>query len=364
MRLRVPGCPAAVSPAEQEGEGRDADADLIGVCPAGALAGLPAASPASRRSQSRLIARLARSAMPGTGSCPGDGAAWRHSSTAGPWCRQRARKPLTAEIASCHLPVARPPARRSAPATASGSPTLTIPSWLVRRGPPHSREPGAGAHVGGEGRPAIAQMGAGQPQQLPDSSLPALVRVASSGLFASGLMGQAQKGGHVAHRDGRCARAQSLPEPPGGQLSQIIHGRHRQAGSGSAGVIYPCRSHAAGRGSGVQQQPPPFRLADGQHGPYRAAARQRIVAILNLTAADACPGIDRAHALRQGEPLGSAPRSREIITIRHGHGSFHDASHSRHDGAAGDAQDLALPDSRTSAHNSSRARCVSPGTAV
>ena len=115
MRLRVPGppgCPAAVSPAEQEGEGRDADADLIGVCPAGALAGLPAASPASRRSQSRLIARLARSAMPGTGSCPGDGAAWRHSSTAGPWCRQRAREPLTAEIASSRFPVRLPASQK------------------------------------------------------------------------------------------------------------------------------------------------------------------------------------------------------------------------------------------------------------
>ena len=42
MRLGMPGppgCPAAVSPAEQEGEGRDADADLIGVCPAGADVG-------------------------------------------------------------------------------------------------------------------------------------------------------------------------------------------------------------------------------------------------------------------------------------------------------------------------------------
>jgi hypothetical protein len=48
MRLGMPGppgCPAAVSSAEQEGEGRDAYADLIGVCPAGALAGLPAALP-------------------------------------------------------------------------------------------------------------------------------------------------------------------------------------------------------------------------------------------------------------------------------------------------------------------------------
>ena len=247
------------------------------------------------------------------------------------------------------------PARRSAPATATGSPARAIPSSLVRRGPPHSRERGTGAHVGGEGRPAIAQMGAGQPQQLPDSSLPALVRVARSGLFASGLMGQAQKGGHVAHRDGRCARAQSLPEPPGGQLSQIIHGRHRQAGSGPAGIIYPCRSHAAGRGSGVQQQPPPFRLADGQHGPDRAAARLRVGAILDLAAPRACMAIHRRYALRQGELPGCAPRACEIITIGRDHGSTHDASHSRDDGAAGDAQDLALPDSGTTAHTPSRA---------
>ena len=73
MRLRVPGppgCPAcgrpnpSAWPGQQEGEDRPADADLIGMRPAGALAGMPTASPASRRSQSRRIARLARSAMP------------------------------------------------------------------------------------------------------------------------------------------------------------------------------------------------------------------------------------------------------------------------------------------------------------
>jgi hypothetical protein len=31
----------------------------------------------------------------------------------------------------------------------------------------------------------------------------------------------------------------------------------------------------------VQQQPPPFRLADGQHGPDRAAARLRVAGILD-----------------------------------------------------------------------------------
>jgi hypothetical protein len=50
--------------------------------------------------------------MPGTGSCPGDGAAWRHSSTAGPWCRQRAREPLTAEIASSRFPVRLPASQK------------------------------------------------------------------------------------------------------------------------------------------------------------------------------------------------------------------------------------------------------------
>ena len=132
-------------------------------------------------------------------------------------------------------------------------------------------------------------------------------------------------------------------------------GTGRPAGRGGRGGIYPGRGGPAGSGRGVLQQPPPFRADNGQHGPDGAAARHRIVAVLDLTAADACPGVDRAHALRQGKPLCSAPRSREIITIRHGHGSFHDASHSRHDGAAGDAQDLALPDSGSSAHNPSRA---------
>jgi hypothetical protein len=56
MRLRVPGppgCPAAASLAEQEAEGLGPDADRIGGRPVGALAGLPAALPASRRSLSR-----------------------------------------------------------------------------------------------------------------------------------------------------------------------------------------------------------------------------------------------------------------------------------------------------------------------
>ena len=74
MRLRRPGS-CLPSLTEQEGEGLAADADRIGGRPVGALVGLPAASHASRRSQSRRIARRARSAMPGTRSCPWDGAA-------------------------------------------------------------------------------------------------------------------------------------------------------------------------------------------------------------------------------------------------------------------------------------------------
>jgi hypothetical protein len=52
--------------------------------------------------------------MPGTGSCPGPlcQAARRHLSTAGPWCRQRAREPLTAEIASSRFPVRLPTSQK------------------------------------------------------------------------------------------------------------------------------------------------------------------------------------------------------------------------------------------------------------
>jgi serine/threonine protein kinase len=68
-----------------------ADADRIGMCLAGALAGPSAASPASRRSQSRRIARPARTSTLGTPS-PWGGDGKGRLSKAGPWCRERARE--------------------------------------------------------------------------------------------------------------------------------------------------------------------------------------------------------------------------------------------------------------------------------
>ena len=144
-----------------------------------------------------------------------------------------------------------------------------------------------------------------------------------------------------------------------------LHGHAGQVGdagreelplrTGRHGDVYPRRGPTAGRRRGVQQQPSAFRLADGQHGPDRAAARLWNLGILDPPAPCACVAIDRADALRQGEPLGSAPCSREIITIGRDHGGPHDAAHGRDDGAAGDMHDLALPRSGTSAHTPSRA---------
>lgn len=105
----------------------------------------------------------------------------------------------------------------------------------------------------------------------------------------------------------------------------------------------------------MQQQPPPLRPGNGQHRADCAAAWLRIVGILDLIAPRAGPAIDRAHALRQGEPLGSPPRARVVITIGRDQSGAHDARYRRDDGAASDLQDLALPGSGTSGHIPSRA---------
>ena len=182
--------------------------------------------------------------------------------------------------------------------------------------------------------------------------VPAAWRAASRSISRCSLRSAAVSRELPRPRRTGCARSSAgAPGGPGRRCRALGAGGE----GGRRNDIYPRRGLAAGRRRGVLQEPSAFRLADGQHGPDRAAARLWNLGILDPPAPCACVAIDRAYALRQGEPLGSAPCSREIITIGRDHGGPHDAAHGRDDGAAGDMHDLALPRSGTSAHNSPRA---------
>ena len=131
------------------------------------------------------------------------------------------------------------------------------------------------------------------------------------------LVSQAEDRDGIAYGRLGLACFEALVAAPEREGSQVIYARREELPlrTGRRGDVYPRRGPAAGSGRGVGQQLPPFRLADGQHGPHCTAARHQIVAILDLIAPRAAPDIDRAHALRQGELLGSAPCSCEIVTI-------------------------------------------------
>ena len=107
-------------------------------------------------------------------------------------------------------------------------------------------------------------------------------------------------------RDGRLARFEALVAAPEHEGGKVIDAGHEELprGAGRHDDVYPRGAWSARRRGGVQQQPPPFRLADGQHGPHYTAVGR-----------DAGMVRPQLEALERGAPVAVEPPRDEASSV-------------------------------------------------